>query len=141
VAEASAAGFRVPEPLRTGSGFPDEASDLRRESNDCPIPFFFSDYWQAVTSTTQMGWPEPLALPQHATFVPWPANAEQTEVQGQVLQPVAGRYRSQFPFTQTSLTAQTVWQSPQCSGSVFWSTQATRLFTVHASGVGALHAP
>ena len=89
---------------------------------------------------TQMGWPEPLALPQHATSVPCPASEVQTVVHGQVLQPVAGRYRSQFPFTQTSFVAQTFWHPPQFNGSVFRSTQATRLFTWQALGVGSLHA-
>jgi hypothetical protein len=46
---------------------------------------------QLVTSMTQMGWVEPLGLPQQATSVPWPATAEQVLVHGQVLQPVAGR--------------------------------------------------
>jgi len=87
-----------------------------------------------------MGWVEPLSLPQQATFVPCPAIAAHVLVHGQVLQPVAGRYRSQRPPTHTSLVAHTFPQAPQFNGSVFRSTQPTRFPTAQALGVGFLQA-
>ena len=79
-------------------------------------------YWGQLPPSTQIG----LVLPLTVQQVVESTSASQMALHGHLLQAAAGAYWRQLPLTHISSRAQTLAQSPQFSGSVSVSTQATR---------------